>query len=105
MRRFEVCCHDIVHQVVEVGPIDEALSLVAGVHGRPAELIISRLSLHEAPHGATHHRHWLLVRHDQDLSRLVNINSFAKELTCVVERNEQLISTYMLVHVLVSTRA
>ena len=80
--RFEVRGHDIIDEIVEVGSIDEPLSLVARVHGSPAELVITSLSLHEAPHRTTHHRNRLLVRHDQDLSRLINVHSLTEKLTC-----------------------
>ena len=81
--RLEVCGHDIIDQIIEVGSIDEALSLVARVHGSPAELVIRSLSLHEAPHRTTHHRNRLLVRHDEDLSCLVYVHSLAEKLTCI----------------------
>ena len=60
--------------------INVPLSLVAWVHGSPAELVVSHLPLHEAPHRTAHHRHRLLVGHDQDLADLINLNSFAEEL-------------------------
>ena len=79
--RFEVRGHDIIDEIVEVGSIDEPLSLVARVHGSPAELVITSLSLHEAPHRTTHHRNRLLVWHDQDLSHFVHLNALTEELT------------------------
>ena len=84
--RSEVSRHDIIDKIIEVGSIDEPFSLVAWVHGSPAELIISNLSLHEAPHWPSHHRYWLLVGHDENFSCLINIHSFAEELTCEVKR-------------------
>ena len=78
---FEICGHDIIDEIVEVGSIDEPLSLVARVHGSPAELVITSLSLHEAPHRTTHHRNRLLVWHDQDLSHFVHLNALTEELT------------------------
>ena len=78
---LEVCGHDIIDQIIEVGSINEALSLVARVHGSPAELVIRSLSLHEAPHRTTHHRNRLLVWHDKDLTNLVHLNTLAEELT------------------------
>ena len=78
--KVEVGGEDIVHKVVKVGSIDQSLSLVAWVHSSPAELVISHLTLHEAPHGATHHRHWLLAWQDQDLTSLINLNSPPEEL-------------------------
>ena len=80
--RFEVRRHDIIDKIVKVGTINEPLSLVARVHGSPAELVIRSLSLHEAPHRTTHHRNRLLVWHDEKLSCLINVHSLAKELTC-----------------------
>ena len=52
---FEVSGEDVIHEVVKVGSINQPLSLVAWVHGSPAELVVSHLTLHEAPHRATHH--------------------------------------------------
>ena len=78
---LEICGHDIINEIVEVGAIDEPLSLVARVHGSPAELVIRSLSLHEAPHRTTHHRNRLLVRHDKDLTNFVHLNTLAEELT------------------------
>jgi len=78
----KVSREDIIHKVVKVGSIDKTLSLVAWIHGSPAELVISHLTLHEAPHRTTHHRHWLLARQDQDLTHCINFNSLLEELTC-----------------------
>ena len=78
---LEICGHDIINEIVEVGSIDEPLSLVARVHGSPAELVIRSLSLHEAPHRTTHHRNRLLVRHDEDLTNFVHLNTLSEELT------------------------
>ena len=80
--RLEVCGHDIIDKIVEVGSIDEPLSLVARVHGSPAELVITSLSLHKAPHRTTHHRNRFLVWHDEDLSCLIYVHSLTEELTC-----------------------
>ena len=79
---LEVIGHHVIHEVVIVCSIDQTLSLVARVHGSPAELVISLLSLHEAPDGTTHHRYRLLVWDDEDLAYLVNHNSGAEELAC-----------------------
>ena len=70
----------MIYYIVLVDTIDQPLSLVAWVHGSPAELVISHLTLHEAPHRATHHRHWLLPWQDEDLTRLINLHSFPEEL-------------------------
>ena len=72
----------MIDQIVKVGAIDQPLSLVAWVHGCPAELIILHLPLHEAPHWTTHHWHRLLVGHDQNLAHFINFNSLAEELAC-----------------------
>ena len=80
--RFEICGHDIIDEIVKVGAIDEPLSLVARVHGSPAELVIRSLSLHEAPHRTTHHRNRLLVWHNEKFSCLIYVHSLAEELTC-----------------------
>ena len=79
---LKVSGQDIVHEVVKVGSINQPLSLVAWVHGSPAELVISHLTLHEAPHRATHHRHWLLPWQDEDLTSLINLHSLPEKLTC-----------------------
>ena len=75
-----LCIQHIIHEVVQVGPIDEPVSLVARVHGGPAELVVGSLSLHEAPHGTTHHGDWLLAWQQQDLAHLVNLNALTEEL-------------------------
>jgi len=79
---LEVSGEDVIHEVIKVGSINQPLSLVAWVHGSPAELVIRNLMLHEAPHRATHHRHWLLARQDQYLTHCINLNSLPKELAC-----------------------
>ena len=61
---LEVSGEDIIHEIVKVGSIDQSLSLVARVHGSPTELVVSHLTLHEAPNRATHHGHWLLAWQD-----------------------------------------
>ena len=76
----EVSGKDIIHKVVKVGSINQPLSLVDWVHSSLAELVISHLTLHEAPHRTTHHRHWLLAWQDQDLTGLINFHSPPEEL-------------------------
>ena len=61
---LEVSGEDIIHEIVKVASIDQSLSLVARVHGGPTELVVSHLTLHEAPNWATHHWHWLLAWQD-----------------------------------------
>ena len=78
--KLEIRRHDIVHKIVEVRSINKLFSLVAWVHGSPAELIVGSLSLHETPHRATHHGHRFLVGHDQDLTHFINCNPLAEEL-------------------------
>ena len=80
--KFEFCREHVIHQIVKVFSIDEPLSLVAWVHGGPAELVVSHLPLHEAPHRTAHHRYGVLVGHDQDFAHLVDLNSLAEELAC-----------------------
>ena len=77
---FEVSRKDVIDEVIKVVSIDQSLSLVAWVHGSPAELVISHLTLHEAPHRATHHRHWFLARQDEDRAHCINLNSLPEEL-------------------------
>ena len=62
LHEFEVSGEDVIHEVVKVGSINQPLPLIAWVHGSPAELVISRLTLHEAPHRATHYRYRFLAR-------------------------------------------
>ena len=93
--KLEVSGENIIHKIVKVGSINQPLSLVAWVHGSPAELVISYLTLHEAPHRATHHRHWLLAWQDQDLTSLINLHSLPEKLTCIViDRNTHLMIEY-----------
>ena len=73
---------NVLDNVIAMVSINESLSLVAVVHGSPAELIICLLSLHEAPDRTTHYRYRVLVRQDQDLAGLIDINSWTEELTC-----------------------
>ena len=79
---LELSGHDVIHKIVKVGAIDEALSLISLVHGGPAELVVFLLSLHEGPDWTTHHWDRLLVRHDQNLTNLIDLNSITEELTC-----------------------
>ena len=80
---FEISGENVIHKVVKVGPINQPLSLVAWVHGSPAELVISHLTFHEVPHRATHHRHWFLARQYQDLTHCINFHSLQEELACM----------------------
>ena len=80
---LEVSGEDVIHKIVKVGSINQSFSLVAWVHGSPAELVINHLTLHEAPHRATHHRHWLLARQDQEFTHCINPNSLPEELACM----------------------
>ena len=70
----------MIYYVVLVDTLNQSLSLVAWVHGSPAELVISHLTLHEAPHRTTHHRYWLLPWQDEDLTGLINLHSLPEEL-------------------------
>ena len=81
---FKLCGEDIIHQVVKVGAINQPLSLVAWVHGGPAKLVISHLSLHEAPHRSTHYRYRFLAWEDQELAYLIKCHLLTEELTCEV---------------------
>ena len=74
--------HDIIDEVIIVDSVNQPLSLVAGVHGGPAELVITSLPLHETPDRAMHDGNGLFVGHDQDLTDLVDLNTLAEELTC-----------------------
>ena len=68
--------------------INEPISLIAGIHGSPAELVfIMAPLLHETPDRMARHRDRLLVRHDQDLVHFINSHSGTKELThmCVIK--------------------
>jgi len=79
-----------LHYIIPVNSLDQSLSLVAWVHGSPAELVISHLTFHEAPHRATHHRHWFLARQDQDLTHCIYLNSLPEELAYVeLKSNEK----------------
>jgi len=80
-----------LHYIIPVNSLNQSLSLVAWVHGSPAELVISHLTLHEAPHRATHHRHWLLARQDQDLTHCINFNSLPEELAYRQRRGWQVV--------------
>ena len=88
----------IIDKVVKVGAINQPFSLVARVHGGPAELVIRQFPLHEAPHWSAHHRHGLLVGHNQDLADLIKFNSLAEELACKGKSaGMTMFSTYMYV--------
>ena len=80
---FEISGENVIHKVVKVGPINQPLSLVAWVHGSPAELVISHLTLHKAPHRVMHDRHWFLARKYQGLMHCINLNSLLEELACM----------------------
>ena len=76
--------HDIVHQIIEVGPVDKPLPLVTSIHGGPAKLVVTVLlvlALHEAPERTSHDGHWLLIWHYQDFTDFINLHSLAEELT------------------------
>ena len=80
---LEFCGEHIVHQVVKVGSINEALSLEAWVHGHPAELAgVTGLSLHEGPHWLALDRYRLLPRDHEDLANLIQHHILVEELTC-----------------------
>ena len=80
---LEVRGEDIVNQIVKVVSLDEPLSLIARVHGCPAELIIRSLPLHEAPDRLPHDWHWVhFWPKQQQLSRLINLDPLTEELTC-----------------------
>ena len=53
--KFEVRREDIINQVIKVVSLDEPLALVARVHGCPAELVLRRFPLHEAPDRLPHY--------------------------------------------------
>ncbi len=74
---------DILDSVVPITTVNQPLSLVARVHGGPAELVVKHLPLHETPDRTTHHGHWLLRWKDQDLTNFINFNPFAEELACI----------------------
>ena len=74
--------HHIIHEIIEIVPVDKPLPLVTGVHGGPAELVVHLFSLHEAPDGTSHDGDRLLVGHDEDLTHLVNADSLTEKLTC-----------------------
>ncbi len=78
----EVSCKNVIHNIVKVGAINQPLSLVAWVHGSPAELVIRHLPLHEAPNRATHHSHWLLPGQDQKLPNLIKRDSLTEKRGC-----------------------
>ena len=77
-RRWE----HIINQIVQVVSLYELLSLIAWVHGHPAELVTGLFSLHEVPDWLPHHRHWLHVRKEKETARFIYFDSRPKELTC-----------------------
>ena len=81
--KFEIGEEDIINQVIKVVSLDEPLALVARVHGCPAELVLRRFPLHEAPDRLPHYWYWLHVwSKKQQPSRFINFNPLMEELTC-----------------------
>ena len=80
---LEVRREDVIHQVVEVAPLNQPLALVARIHGLPAQFLVWvwALSLHEVPHRAAHHRHWCQIRKIEQLSNFINFDPLTHELT------------------------
>lgn len=72
----------IIDEIVEVIPLNEPVSLVAGVHGGPAKLVILYLSLHEAPDRTTHNGNRLHFWQQEELANGINLHTIAEELTC-----------------------
>ena len=63
----EVSGEDILHPVVHIGSLNQALSLFTEIYGSPALLAISHLMelmLHETPYRTLLHWHWLSVMKD-----------------------------------------
>ena len=47
---LEISRENVVDHVVQIVPINEVASLVTGVHGNPAELIVRYVPFHVCPH-------------------------------------------------------
>ena len=83
LSELELSGEDIVHQIVKVGSINESLSLVAWVHGHPAEVAgVPSLSLHEGPHWLALHWDRLLPGDHEDLANIVQHHITVEELAC-----------------------
>ena len=64
--------------------VNEALPLVASVHGCPAELFVTAasLTLHEAPDRPAHDGHWGVVWEEEKLANFINVDTLPEELAC-----------------------
>ena len=70
----------IIDNIVQIVSFNELLSLVAWVHGRPTELMIFLVSLHEVPNWLPHHSHWLHAGKEKETSCLIDLDSRSEEL-------------------------
>ena len=59
--KFEVSGENVIDHVVQIVPVDEAVSLVTRVHSNPAELVARDIVFHVGPHWFAHDRHGILV--------------------------------------------
>lgn len=64
--------------------VNEALPLVASVHGRPAELFITSapLALHETPDGSAHDGHWSVLWEEKKLANFIDVDTLPEKLAC-----------------------
>ena len=81
---LELSGEHVVHQVVEVGAVNQTLPLVARVHGHPAEVgRISLLTLHKCPQGFALDGDRLFTRENEQLADAVQRDSITEELACL----------------------
>ena len=78
--KLELTRQHIIHQIVKVVTLQETLSLVAGVHGGPAQLVIFLLPLHEGPDRTTHHWDRIKGGEDQHATNLIYVHTRTEEL-------------------------
>ena len=81
----EISGENILHPVVHIGSLNQALSLLTVIYGSPALFAISHLMefiLHETPYRTLLHWYWLSVMKDQNLLGMINCYTIPKKLTC-----------------------
>ena len=47
---------NIIHYIVQIVPINQSMTLVAWVHGNPAQLVTRDIVFHVSPNWLPHHR-------------------------------------------------
>ena len=78
---LELCGEHVIYKVVKVVSINQALSLVARIHGCPAQCVVTcHLSFHEGPQRLALNWYGLLSREEKNLAHTIQNHTLAEEL-------------------------